>query len=77
MENIERRVAEKHFRNGEGFLQIYPDDQDGEMYGSLLRKGREICASLPGDKVRLYFVDAVSCQAGFGAKDSPGMEGHA
>ncbi len=64
MENIERRVAEKHFRNGEGFLQIYPDDQDGEMYGSLLRKGREICASLPGDKVRLYFVDAVSCQAG-------------
>jgi hypothetical protein len=64
MEDIERRIAKKHFRNGERFLQIYLDEQDGEMYGSLLRKGREICASLPGDKVRLYFVDTVWCQAG-------------
>ncbi|WP_213159149.1 hypothetical protein [Pseudomonas aeruginosa] len=64
MEDIEQRIAEKYFRNGEGFLQIYPDDQDGEMYDLLLREGREICALLPDDKVKLYFVDAVSWQAG-------------
>lgn len=64
MEDIERRIAEKHFKPGEGFLQIYTEDPDGEMYGLLLRQGREMCASLPGEKVSLYFVDGVSCQAG-------------
>jgi len=64
MEDIERRIADKHFKPGEGFLQIYAEDPDGQMYCSLLRQGRKMCASLPGDKVSLYFVDGVRCQAG-------------
>ncbi len=64
MDEIERRIAQRHFKPGEGILQIYTEDPDGEMYDSLLRQGREICASLPGDKVSLYFVDGVRCQAG-------------
>lgn len=55
MDDIERRISEKYFRNGEGFLQIYPGDQDDEIYGSLLRKGREICASM-GCRVRLVRI---------------------
>lgn len=64
MEDIERLIAQRHLKPGEGILQIYTEDPDGEMYGLLLRQGKEVCASLPGDKVSLYFVDGVRCQAG-------------
>lgn len=64
MEDIERLITQRHLQQGEGILQIYTEDPDGEMYGSLLRQGKDVCASLPGDKVSLCFVDGVKCQAG-------------